>query len=188
MSIIAAAYPRAASVYHWAVAVPLMGSVGSVLKAQQSPKEEKGKWMWRHKSLGFLTGLVVAPRMIYRTFNWAKYKAVPAAEGSQLEHAAANLSHIGLYVFMTVMPASGIAMGYYGGKGLPFFWTTIPGASAESKSGEIAKQSFKIHKTLGTYGKFLIPVHIAGAFKHTLTGGSVIFSRINPFGSGPPKF
>jgi cytochrome b561 len=89
---------------------------------------------------------------------------------------------------MTVMPASGIAMGYYGGKGLPFFWTTIPGASAESKSGEIAKQSFKIHKTLGTYGKFLIPVHIAGAFKHTLTGGSVIFSRINPFGSGPPKF
>jgi len=185
MSIVAA-YPRAASVYHWAVAVPLMGSVGTVLKAQQAPKEEKGKWMWRHKSLGLLTGLIVAPRLVYRTVNWAKYKAVPPAEGGQVEHIAANISHFGLYVFMVVMPATGIAMGYYGGKGLPFFWTTVPGATAENKSGEIAKQSFKIHKQLGTYGKFLIPLHVAGAFKHSIMGNG-IFSRINPF-SGPPKF
>lgn len=45
---------------------------------------------------------------------------------------------------MVIMPASGIAMGYYGGKGLPFFGTTIPGIvkTEENKqsSGEIAKQ------------------------------------------------
>jgi cytochrome b561 len=49
MSVSKIAYSITASSYHWMVALPLMGAVGTVLKAQQSPKEEKGKWMWRHK-------------------------------------------------------------------------------------------------------------------------------------------
>ena len=80
---------------------------------------------------------------------------------------------------MTIMPASGIVMGYFGGKGLPFFWTTIPGAS--TPQGSVAKQAFSIHKTLGTYGKFLIPIHIGGALKHQVFG-KPIWSRVNPFG------
>jgi hypothetical protein len=58
-------------------------------------------------------------------------------------HAVSKATHYALYGFMTVMPASGIAMGYYGGKGLPFFYTTIPGVvtTAENKAnnGNIAK-------------------------------------------------
>ena len=34
---------------------------------------------------------------------------------SKVEHILANVSHYSLYAFMTIMPASGIAMGYYGG-------------------------------------------------------------------------
>jgi cytochrome b561 len=63
---------------------------------------------------------------------------------SKVEHFLANLSHAGLYAFMTIMPATGIAMGYYGGKGLPFFWTTLPGVvkTDENKksTGAIAGQ------------------------------------------------
>lgn len=99
-----------------------------------------------------------------------------------IEHKAADLSHFAMYGFMTIMPATGIAMGLYGGKGLPFFYTSIPGF--EEKNGKIAGQSFKIHKTLGTYGKYLVPVHVAGALQHSVRGHS-IFSRINPFGRGP---
>ncbi|KAJ1466991.1 hypothetical protein T484DRAFT_1860109, partial [Baffinella frigidus] len=51
------------------------------------------------------------------------------------------------------MPVSGIAMGYYGGKGLPFFWTTLPGA--EKANGAIAKQAYWWHKNIGYYGKVL---------------------------------
>jgi cytochrome b561 len=68
-SVNKAAYSVVASYYHWMVAVPVLGCVGSVLKAQDSPKNEKGKWMWRHKSFGLLTGLIVAPRLAYRIFN-----------------------------------------------------------------------------------------------------------------------
>ena len=69
-------------------------------------------------------------------------------------------------------------MGYYGGKGLPFFTTTIPGA--EKPDGAIAKQSFSIHKQLGTYGKFLIPLHVGATGMHIMKGQPIL-SRISPF-------
>lgn len=175
----ARAYSVAASYYHWLVAAPLVGSVASVLICQQSEKSEKGKWMFRHKSLGLLTGLIVAPRLGYRVLNAAQYRVGHVSGTGPIEAKLADVSHAALYAFMTIMPASGIAMGYYGGKGLPFFATTIPGAS--TPNGNIAKQSFSIHKTLGTYGKYLIPIHVGGAMKHAVAGKS-IWSRVNPFG------
>lgn len=147
------------------------------------------KWMWRHKSLGVLTGIVVAPRLGYRLFNLAKVSCSQLIIGEEtvqvkvensfewenpqeahycskafygfflhlifpfcfqqykIEHLpghgpvlniAASASHLALYGFMTIMPATGIAMGMYGGKGLPFFWTTIPGF--EQKNGKLAGQ------------------------------------------------
>lgn len=173
------AYSIAASYFHWLAAAPLVGSIGCVLICQQSPKEEKGKWMYRHKSLGLLTGLVVAPRLGYRLLNSAKYKVGHVPGTGPVEGKLADASHLALYGFMTLMPATGIAMGYFGGKGLPFFVTTLPGAS--EKNGKIAGNSFKIHKTLGTYGKYLVPIHVGGALKHAL-GGKAIWSRVNPFG------
>lgn len=137
----AIAYTRAASYYHWMVAAPLLGSVACVLKAQDTPKEqkeEKGNWMWRHKSLGVLTGLVVLPRVGYRLFNAGKYQIRNLPDDGPVMSAAAKVTHYGLYAFMTIMPISGIAMGMYGGKGLPFFFTTIPGF--ENKNGKLAGQ------------------------------------------------
>ena len=73
-----------------------------------------------------------------------QYKIEELAGASSIEHILAKISHGGLYAFMAIMPASGIAMGYYGGKGLPFFTTTLPGVvkTDENKksTGEIAKQ------------------------------------------------
>lgn len=134
-------YTRAASYYHWMVAAPLVGSIACVLKAQYTPKEEKKEkmmWMWRHKSLGVLTGLVVLPRVGYRLFNAAKYRIRDLPGEGPIIGAAGKAGHLGLYAFMTIMPVSGIAMGMFGGKGLPFFWTTIPGF--EKKNGKLAGQ------------------------------------------------
>lgn len=132
--------------------------------------------MFRHKSLGLLTGMIVEPRVACRLMgNGYNVVSLP---GSGLEHALANTVHFMLYVFMTVMPASGIAMGLYGGKGLPFFYTTF--SAFEQKNGAIAKNSFNIHKQLGTYGKYLIPAHAGAAVLHW-GRGQAIFARINPF-------
>lgn len=41
---------------------------------------------------------------------------VASIPGLPIEHSLATFTHYGLYAFMTVMPATGIAMGYYGGE------------------------------------------------------------------------
>lgn len=53
-----------------------------------------------------------------------------------------------MYGFITVMPTTGIVMGYYGGRGLPFFGYTIPGGE---KDTVLAGQAFKIHKQAGLF-------------------------------------
>lgn len=180
MSVVPAmAYSRAAGALHWLAAVPMMASIAAVLKAQSAPKEEKGTWMFRHKSMGLLSAMIIAPRFAYRLISRAKAYNVRHLQGNaEWENKAGDLSHFALYAFMTIMPATGIAMGYYGGKGLPFFFTTLDGA--KTPNGAIAKQSFSIHKTVGTYGKYLVPLHVGAGFWHAARGQS-IFARINPF-------
>ena len=100
--------------------------------------------MYRHKSLGLLTGILVAPRLGYRIFKAANYNVAHISGTGPIEQKAADASHFLLYGFMTVMPATGIAMGYYGGKGLPFFTTTLPGivsANDEEKSCDADKSN-----------------------------------------------
>ena len=98
------------------------------------------------------------------------------------EHMAANASHALFYAYMLGMPATGIAMGYYGGKGVPFFGLyTIPGKADKTKEdGKFAGQMFKWHTQAGQFLQYLIPVHVAGALQHYLRGHA-IFSRMNPF-------
>jgi cytochrome b561 len=178
MSVVpASAYSRTASYFHWLVAVPLIGCVGCVLQAQRAPKEEKGDWMFRHKSLGLLTGMIVAPRFLYRLTSGA-YNVRSLQGNASWENTLGSVSHLALYGFMAIMPATGIAMGYYGGKGLPFFYTTFPGAT--SVDGKIAKNAFNIHKQVGAYGKYLIPLHVGASGLH-VARGQPIFARINPF-------
>eukprot|EP00531_Pseudo-nitzschia_arenysensis_P013495 CAMPEP_0116128948 /NCGR_PEP_ID=MMETSP0329-20121206/7663_1 /TAXON_ID=697910 /ORGANISM="Pseudo-nitzschia arenysensis, Strain B593" /LENGTH=187 /DNA_ID=CAMNT_0003623183 /DNA_START=140 /DNA_END=703 /DNA_ORIENTATION=+ len=184
MSVAAKAYTATASSLHWLSGISMVGCIGCVLQAQNSPKGEKGPWMHRHKSLGLLTGIIVAPRLAYRVANRSSYKLQEIAGTNGLEHFAAKISHYSLYAFMAIMPASGIAMGYFGGKGLPFFSTTIPGIvktdDNKQTTGMIAKNSFFVHKQLGVYGKYLIPVHAGAAIGHAARGHT-IFARINPF-------
>lgn len=45
-------------------------------------------------------------------------------------------------------------------------------------------KAFKLHKQVGTYGKYLVPLHIGGAVQHSIRGHT-IFARMNPF-RGPP--
>merc|ERR1712226_1627512 len=89
---------------------------------------------------------------------------------------AARLSHGALYGFMGVMSVTGVLMGLFGGKGLPFFFTTVPSVS-ESKT--VAGNSYSVHKFTGTYLKYLVPLHIGAAGFH-VAKGQAIFARINP--------
>ena len=72
-------------------------------------------------------------------------------------------------------------MGYYGGKGLPFFGRTIPGAT-ETKP-EIAKKAFKAHKVIGQAFELLVPGHIGAVGLHALRGQNVLGRMAGAFAS-----
>lgn len=168
-------YTQLMSVMHWATAPAMMGTVATVMYSQfGAEKKDKGTWMWRHKSLGLLTAFLAAPRIAI-TLTSTK-----PADFSKIgwEKALGKITHLGLYGFLFVMPATGIAMGYFGGKGLPFFNTQFSGAAEPNK--QIAGNAFKVHKNVGYYGKFLVPAHVGAAGFH-LARGEAIFARVNPF-------
>jgi len=71
--------------------------------------------------------------------------------------------------FAIAMPVTGVAMGYFGGKGVPFFGTTFAPASGEmgkAKDGKLAGKAYKLHKQIGWYFKWFIPVHVGAVGVH----------------------
>jgi superoxide oxidase len=164
-------YSFAMQVLHWTMGGAALGCVGTVLYKQSLPKtagKQKGQLMFIHKSLGTLSALLLAPRLAVRLVT----KVPNHVPGAAWEVLAGKISHFSLYGFLIAMPVTGVAMGYFGGKGLPLFFTTIPGA--EKKNGAIAKQAFSWHKTIGTYGKYLIPVHVGAVGVHLAKGSNIL--------------
>ena len=116
-------------------------------------------------------GICFLPRIAIRLTS--KIPKLP--EGSGIEHALATVSHWSLYGLMLFMPVSGIAMGYYGGKGLPFFFTTISGAKKENKDGKLAKNAWYYHKQVGQFFEyFFVPLHIGAVGFHFLRGQNLL--------------
>jgi cytochrome b561 len=102
-------------------------------------KEWKGRLMNIHKSMAMIVLALLPLRL------GARYVSkVPAMlAGSKLEHFAARSSHAALYGFMTLMPVSGLAMGYYSGFGAPFFFfPRMPGSTTPNK--ELAGKIYKV--------------------------------------------
>jgi cytochrome b561 len=62
---------------------------------------------------------------------------------------------------------------------LPFFFTTLPGATTPNK--EIAGNAYKFHKQAGQIYEYLVPLHFAGSLLHVVRGHK-IFERMSIFG------
>ena len=72
-----------------------------------------------------------------------------------------------------------VAMGSYSGFGLPFFFTTIPSIG---KNKNIAGPAYEYHKVMGQVFKYMVPLHVGGAFYHVFKGHT-IFARMLPVAS-----
>jgi hypothetical protein len=104
MSYAKAAYSVTASNLHWFTAIPVVGCIGCVLKAQNSPKNEVGTWMHRHKSLGLLSAMIIAPRLAYRVFNMSAVRTIRRRRCSRQQENYLG----GTWVRFTPWPFSGL--------------------------------------------------------------------------------
>lgn len=165
-------YPVAMRAMHWGMAAGILGCFATVKSAQYSTGERKGQLMRIHKSFGLLMAGTIVPRLLIR-FASRVPEHVP---GPKLERLAGNMSHTAMYGFMVFMPVTGIAMGYFGGKGLPFFGYTIPGI--ETPDASIAKPAFKAHTLAGKAFEILVPIHIGAVGFHAVARSQNLLKRI----------
>lgn len=174
------AYSGAVQFMHWSMGGCVLGCFGFVqLAMNTTDKKLKMDYMFIHKSFGTLGFFLLAPRLLIRATS---AKVAPASK-VMWEMVAAKVSHYAMYGFLVAMPVSGVVMGYYGGKGLPFFWKTIPGA--EKKDGKLAGRAFWWHKNLGWYMEMLFLGHLGGVGFHMLKGETIL-ARILPIAGKKP--
>ena len=101
-----------------------------------------------HKSFGLLAAGLLVPRIAIRLMASKAGKIPAALEGPMVQKALATMNHYVMYFMLIWMPVTGIAMGIFGGKGIPFFdLYTVPGVA--KARGDIAKPAFKYHKQVG---------------------------------------
>lgn len=170
-------YNRLTSYLHWFTALGFFVTIAAVKGQQYTPKDStlaglnKGEWMWWHKSFGIsMLGLAI-PRVLLRLVT----RAPEHIAGPWIYKKFASLGHVAMYGFALGMPITGGIMGYYGGKGQPFFLTTIPGA--EEPNGEWAKKAYEYHTLAGKFLPWVISLHMMAGVTHQIIGHNV-FGRI----------
>merc|ERR1712146_469067 len=164
-------YSGAMEWLHWGMAAGMITCVATVKGAQWTKdKALKGQLMLVHKSTALLVLGMLVPRLAVRLAS----KMPAAVPGAKWEHIASNISHFSLYAFMIVMPVSGVAMGYFGGKGLPFFGYHISGAGADDKRPDIAKKAYNIHTKAGVLLEYFVPLHIGAVGFHLARGQNIL--------------
>ena len=121
-----------------------------------------------HKSTALIVASLLIPRIGIRLAS----KIPPLPAGNAVEHGMANLSHFSLYALMVAMPTTGITMGYFGGKGLPFFSTSFSGTDTPNKW--LAGNAFKAHKFMGQALTYLLPIHVGATGFHLFKGQNIL--------------
>ena len=172
-----ARYAMSMRIMHWTMAGLVIGAVVAVQTAMDQPKTpegnaRRGELMFYHKSCGLTAALLLPIRLVMR-FATVIPPTVPAPLPMMW---AASLTHYGLYLGMIWMAGTGVLMGYYGARGFPFWVTTLNIGTLDKKT---ATDNYNWHKQVGFWWKFLIPLHVAGAFSHWALGQRV-FVRMNP--------
>jgi cytochrome b561 len=126
------------------------------------PSPDKFELYGMHKAFGVTVLLLVTLRILWRFIN----VTVQSAEGvPTLLQLAAKAGHLFLYIFMLLMPISGVLMSRFGGYNVSVFnLFTIP--AAPEKNAKLAGLFHSVHELAALGFVFIISVHILAALYH----------------------
>lgn len=115
-----------------------------------------------HKSFGFLVLLIILPRFIWRLIN-----PVPKLESviPSYQKFISKLVHWLFYLFLFIMPLSGLTMTFFSGRKLNLFGVYVLDIGI-SKNVGIARLGHDVHGVLGYTLAFMVGLHIMAALYH----------------------
>lgn len=155
-------YGTITKLFHWLSALMICSLiiVGFIMSSMQ-PSPEKFQLYYMHKANGVILLILIILRIIWRLNN--KQVKLPS-DLSLFVKTCAILTHYLQYVFMLLMPISGILMSTLSGKEIPVFGIfTVP---AFEKNSQLAGIFYKIHVTAVSFFIALIIIHILAALYH----------------------
>lgn len=155
-------YGLIARILHWVVAFSIIGliCVGFFMSSLES-SPEKFELYGMHKAFGVTVLFLIVLRIIWRLSDKI---VLPPSDLPHIMKLGAKSGHFLLYLFMLIMPISGVMMSRFGGYDIPVFGLfTI---SSLEKNKELATLSHTIHVTAIWGFIALIVLHIGAAFYH----------------------
>ncbi len=162
-------------VLHWLMALMIIGLLVVGLIMSDMPRTDP----WHdtlyglHKSFGFTVLVLAVVRVMARVRLGAP--VLPAAIPA-LERLMAHLGHKALYIFMFVIPISGIVMSNSYGFAVSWFGLELPRIVGIDKArGHLAGEA---HELLAYVLMGLLALHVLGALKHYVKERINLFKRM----------
>lgn len=170
-------YGALSQFFHWFVALLVIVMLSLSFFMGDVPKAYKPTVYFLHKS----TGLLVLAMMVLRVI-WSLCCRMPALPQSvpTWQAVLARLGHYCLYLFLFIMPLSGLIMSVASNR-LPSFYglftVTIPGIP-ESKP--LASFMNSTHEVIAWVLIVLILLHLSAVFVHTVIEKNNLIKRMLP--------
>lgn len=183
---IALRYTSTAIVFHWLLALAIIGTFGVGLYMSDLPFSVlRVKLINWHKWAGISILALSAMRVLWRfTHRPPALSARVRAFMPPWQHRAANFSHFAMYLLFFAVPLLGWA--YSSAAGLQIVWFgVLPLPDLLPVDKEFAKEVLKpLHRYLAYLLGALVMVHVAAAIKHQFVDRDGLMSRMWP-GSSP---
>ena len=168
-------YHIVSMVFHWLVAMIMIGLIIAGLIMVDMPKPDKYVIYGWHKAFGIIVLALVVLRLGWRFYQPGPPLPVTMKIGQVV---ASKITHFMLYVMMLLMPLAGWVMSSAGGHPVSVFGVPIP--AIVDKDKELNALAHDIHE----YGSWvfiaLILLHIGAALYHHFIQKDGLLWRIWP--------
>jgi cytochrome b561 len=170
-------YTRTAIVFHWLVALMIIGAFGmGLIMTEMSLSPTKLKYYSWHKWAGVTILALATLRLLWRLSHPAP--AYPASMPAW-QKSSANALHGALYVLMFAVPISGYL--YTLAAGFPVVWFGLFELPVLIDKNDELKPLLKaVHFWLNMTLAAAVAMHVAAALKHQLIDRDGVLKRMLP--------
>jgi cytochrome b561 len=171
-------YGTVSRLIHWVMAVMIlvMIPVGMIMIQEGLERSTQDRLFILHKNMGTLLLALIVVRIVWRLIN--PPPALPSHMPPAMRLASRSV-HLGLYVAIAVMAASGYARVRMGGFPIEALDAVGIGTFLP-QDDDLAERAKAVHATAKWVFIGLIGVHVAAAAYHTVVRQDGIMSRMWP--------